>query len=58
MTTPSPDEMRSVAEVICRLEGCDCDVSIEIIEDSPGVYTANVGHDDGCALLARIERRN
>lgn len=53
---PSPDEMRSAAEVIS--EGCNCDVSIEIIEDSPGVYTANVGHDDGCALLARIERRN
>lgn len=36
-----------------RRAGCDCSPDVELTEEFPGMFHAHVGHDDGCALLAR-----
>jgi hypothetical protein len=45
---------------LARLAGCRCDPDVVIDQrpDRHGVKHVRVAHDDGCPLLARLERRN
>jgi hypothetical protein len=45
-------ELVAAATTSARLQGCACNLTVTITEVADGIYSASIGHDDWCPLLA------
>ena len=56
--TTNPMNLELLQAYADHYGGCDsCDADVAVTEVSPGVYVANVMHDDWCPVLAKHEAR-
>lgn len=47
----TPREMLAWAAFSADARGCTCNPDINVTETSPGIYYADIGHDDDCPAL-------
>lgn len=58
MTQDSPDAHTRAALILCRIQGCRCEVEVEYHPDPdhPGLGRVQCSHDDWCPLLLAQNR--
>lgn len=53
---PEMDELIGATREAIALQGCCCEVELEVHEELPGVYRVRAAHDDWCPLLLALHR--
>lgn len=57
-STPTPAQMIAGAKASAIIDGCTCDPLVVLRELSPGLFSAEVRHDDRCGHASQQKGRD